>query len=164
MNAHQGTSPACGEARAWLSRRHDGEAELSSSAAAHVARCPSCSAFEAELGDLSGIFDELRSAEPPASLRARINEVASRRPARPARRSAHAWVLRAAAGLIGFVPIFAVESLRADSRARTHALEPLARAGRAFDVTNDLATSPERELLDHIVRITSRANAPEEDR
>ena len=155
-----GGDSICALVRERISARHDGEPDAASRDldAAHLSGCGECARFEHELDGLVPLFDAARSAEPRSDLFAGIAaRIEARGEARSVSRKARVfggWTLRAAAGLVGFLSVFAFS--RSNGTGRTgapatasidHSLALFAHASRALTQHGEIVTLPERALL-----------------
>lgn len=141
----------CAAVRVQLSAAHDGEARLGEALQRHLAQCAGCAAFAADLPSLGALFAPLRAAEPRPELRAALLARAQRTAPAPA--LLRPWALRAAAGAIGFLSVWALARARGEHAGgrELHALELLVGAGSAFEsIERDIDSLPERALLAHV--------------
>jgi predicted anti-sigma-YlaC factor YlaD len=145
----------CALVREQLSATHDGAPRpADDSLRLHLAACSPCSAFAADLGRLSALFAPLRSAEP----RPELGRALAARAALAAAQTAPAprvrtWALRAAAGAIGFLSVYALARGGGEQpgASELHSLELLAGTSLVFEeFAREIEASPERALLTHL--------------
>ena len=135
----------CALARERLSAVFDGEAERDAALERHLRECAACARFGAEIARISADLHALRAIAPPPALWARIETRAAQR----APRTPRVWVLRAAAGLIGFAGVGAAGLVLSDHArtVRDPILGPIELLAAHTEATTAPLVTPEDHLL-----------------